>query len=341
MPPDRASELGLHLHRSGPDWQGLRRRTSHADPAGAGIEHAVVNAGQSSIAAIGHPPDREDGWSTSASTAPGSARSSCAIPRSPPRARAAVPMASGDRGYGDIIDPHAAGPIESTVTVIVRSSSATQADASSTRCRSCPSKRQACSKVPWRVAVWLSGDRDVGIHRDIGRQVSILQDSNCQRRRVGIADYRNYDCGADQLAMLAIVAIYLGILQGAARRPDSLGSRNPFLQALAISTVVVPGANPPRFGTRSEEGYRLYVEIEAASAAAFKPIAVCRRDHQAPLPAVPERLAQQGQRRCAADDRGKWPHIRTNWVTRNKDVLQVQSILAAVARGTAKRSSGS
>ncbi len=42
------------------------------------------------------------------------------------------------------------------------------------------------------------------------------------------------------------------------------------------------------------------------------------------LPAAQiERLAQQGTPVRVAEDRGKWPHIRTNWVTRNKDVLQV------------------
>ena len=36
-----------------------------------------------------------------------------------------------------------------------------------------------------------------------------------------------------------------------------------------------------------------------------------------------EPLAQRAKVVRVAEDRGKWPDIRTNWVTRNKDVLQV------------------
>ena len=43
----------------------------------------------------------------------------------------------------------------------------------------------------------------------------------------------------------------------------------------------------------------------------------------AQLAALRRRLAPLNARVLALDERGKWPHIRTNWVTRNNDVLQV------------------
>jgi len=101
--------------------------------------------------------------------------------------------------------------------------------------------------------------------------------------------------------------------------------RIPPREALGISTLVVPAAQPAAIRSALERGYRVYVEIEAASAATFKPIAgIAGVIVKGALPAAQvERLTQQGTAVRVADDRGKWPHIRTNWVTRNKDVLQV------------------
>jgi hypothetical protein len=101
--------------------------------------------------------------------------------------------------------------------------------------------------------------------------------------------------------------------------------RIPPPQALGITTLVVPAAKPAAIRAALEQGYRVYVEIEAASAGTFKPAAgIAGVVVKGALPAVQvERLAQQGTPVRVADDRGKWPHIRTNWVTRNKDVLQV------------------
>ena len=137
---------------------------------GAGIEHAVVNAGQSSIAAIGHPPDRE-GWMVDLGvdgTGLGQIElrdSSISTSR-----QGRVPMASGDRGYGDIIDPTRGRPIESTVTVIVRILSATQADALSTTLLLLPIEegKKVLEGFPGASAVWLSVSGDVvAMHRDI------------------------------------------------------------------------------------------------------------------------------------------------------------------------------
>jgi FAD:protein FMN transferase len=137
---------------------------------GAGIEHAVVNAGQSSIAAIGHPPDRS-GWMVDLGvdgTGLGEIElrdSSIATSR-----QGRVPIASGARGYGDIIDPARGRPVESTVTVIVRIGSATQADALSTTLLLLPIEegKRVLEGFPGAAAVWLSATGDVmAMHRDI------------------------------------------------------------------------------------------------------------------------------------------------------------------------------
>jgi thiamine biosynthesis lipoprotein len=137
---------------------------------GAGIEHAVVNAGQSSIAAIGHPPDRA-GWMVDLGvdgTGLGEIElgdSSISTSR-----QGRVPLASGDRGYGDIIDPARGRPVESTVTVIVRILSATQADALSTTLLVLPIEegKRVLEGFPGAAAVWLSATGDViAMHRDI------------------------------------------------------------------------------------------------------------------------------------------------------------------------------
>jgi len=101
--------------------------------------------------------------------------------------------------------------------------------------------------------------------------------------------------------------------------------RIPPREALGIVTLVVPAAQPDAIRTALEQGYRVYVEIEAAKAGTFTPIAgIAGVIVKGALPAVQvERLTQQGTPVRVADDRGKWPHIRTNWVTRNKDILQV------------------
>ena len=99
----------------------------------------------------------------------------------------------------------------------------------------------------------------------------------------------------------------------------------PSPQALGISTLVMPAAQEQGIKQALAQGYRVFVEIDAAKAAAFSPIegiagVIVKGTIASDLR---ERLAQRAKVVRVADDRGKWPHIRTNWVTRNKDVLQV------------------
>jgi hypothetical protein len=99
----------------------------------------------------------------------------------------------------------------------------------------------------------------------------------------------------------------------------------PSPQALGISTLVIPAAQEQGIREALARGYRVYVEIDAATAPAFAPIdgiaGVIVKGTLAPDRR--ERLAQRARVVRVAEDRGKWPHIRTNWVTRNSDVLQV------------------
>jgi thiamine biosynthesis lipoprotein len=139
---------------------------------GAGIAHAVVNAGQSSITAIGRPPDRA-GWLVDLGvdgTGLGQIElrnSSIATSR-----QGRVPLRDGEPGFGDIIDPARGRPIESTVTVVVRAASATHADALSTTLLVLPiaEGKRVLEGFPNAAAMWLSSTGEViDRHRDVRR----------------------------------------------------------------------------------------------------------------------------------------------------------------------------
>ena len=99
----------------------------------------------------------------------------------------------------------------------------------------------------------------------------------------------------------------------------------PSPQALGISTVVIPAAQTQGIALALAQGYRVFVEVGADGAATFSPIdgiaGVIVRG--TPAADVRAQLARRAKSVRVADDRGTWPHIRTNWVTLNKDVLQV------------------
>jgi thiamine biosynthesis lipoprotein len=141
---------------------------------GAGIEHAVVNAGQSTIAAIGHPPDRA-GWLLDLNVdGSGLGRVELTDGSISTSRQGHVPLRAGGLAYGDIIDPSRGRPIESTTTVIVRASSATQADALSTTLLllSIDEGKRVLEGFPGASALWMSADGKVlGRHRDVGAPV--------------------------------------------------------------------------------------------------------------------------------------------------------------------------
>jgi FAD:protein FMN transferase len=138
---------------------------------GAGIEHAVVNAGQSTIAAIGHPPDRA-GWLVDLNVdGAGLGKVELTDGSISTSRQGHVPLREGGMAYGDIIDPTRGRPIESSTTVIVRATSATQADALSTTLLLLPldeGRRVLEEGFPRASAVWISADGKVlGRHRDV------------------------------------------------------------------------------------------------------------------------------------------------------------------------------
>ena len=104
----------------------------------------------------------------------------------------------------------------------------------------------------------------------------------------------------------------------------------PSRQSLGITTLVIPATNPAAIGRALGEGYRVFAEVEAAGiataklpAAGLSGVVVRGAASAAQLTALGQRLKPSGARVIALEERGKWPHIRTNWVTRNNDVLQV------------------
>ena len=124
-------------------------------------------------------------------------------------------------------------------------------------------------------------------------------------------------------AILALLALSPAVSAETLVRWDLAAVPSP--QALGISTLVIPAAQEQGIKQALAQGYRVFVEIDAAKAAAFSPIegiagVIVKGTIASDLR---ERLAQRAKVVRVADDRGKWPHIRTNWVTRNKDVLQV------------------
>lgn len=101
----------------------------------------------------------------------------------------------------------------------------------------------------------------------------------------------------------------------------------PSPHSLGISTLVVPAKNTTAIKSARDQGYRLYVQIDAADLAGFvAPPGVGVLVSGRPSPAQLKQLRQRvgaTRRVVALDERGKWPHVRSNWVTKNNNVLQV------------------
>ena len=100
--------------------------------------------------------------------------------------------------------------------------------------------------------------------------------------------------------------------------------------ALGVFTLVIPAESGEARARALAQGYRVYVEVEAAALPGFKPpagplagVLVKGTPRPALLRQLRAGLAPRGARVRVVDDRGKWPHIRSNWVTRKEDVLQV------------------
>jgi thiamine biosynthesis lipoprotein len=139
----------------------------------SGIRHAVINAGQSTIAAIGHPPDHE-GWPVAVG-ANDAARDEIELRNSSlsTSRQARVPLGGGERGYAGIIDPARGRPVESSMTVVVRSASATESDALSTTLLllSPDEGKRVLESFPRASALWISADGTIAASHHEARPV--------------------------------------------------------------------------------------------------------------------------------------------------------------------------
>ena len=133
----------------------------------------------------------------------------------------------------------------------------------------------------------------------------------------------------------AAPVLFVPRLRALRRRSWSGGIRIRSLrrESLGISTLVVPAKNTAAVRSALAQGYRVYLEVEAAALAGFAPPAdrlagVVVKGHGVSARScrqLRQRLASRGIRVLALEERGKWPHIRTNWVTNENEVLQVSS----------------
>jgi hypothetical protein len=105
--------------------------------------------------------------------------------------------------------------------------------------------------------------------------------------------------------------------------------RVPSPGSLGLSSIVLPADKETAIRHALSQGYRVLVEIDAASVDTMAPVkGVAGMLVSGSLPDVrlqqlARRLDAPGARAARLDLRGTWPHIRTNWVTLNNGVLQV------------------
>jgi hypothetical protein len=104
----------------------------------------------------------------------------------------------------------------------------------------------------------------------------------------------------------------------------------PSPQVLGVPALVVPAKNGASVREALAQGYRVYLEVDAGGLAkltlpklALAGVVVRGSAAGAQVSALEQRLAQLNVRVFVVDERGKWPHIRSNWVTKNNEVLQV------------------
>ena len=105
----------------------------------------------------------------------------------------------------------------------------------------------------------------------------------------------------------------------------------PPARALGISTVLVSGTDTTAVRQALAMGYAVFVDLRDAAVLANLPAdrlagAVVTGDASAEtVRAAERRLTAPGARVLRAESRGKWPHVRVNWVTTRNDVLVVSS----------------
>ena len=103
--------------------------------------------------------------------------------------------------------------------------------------------------------------------------------------------------------------------------------------SLGVGAVAIPASNEAAVGSAIRQGYRVWLELQPASLAGIRlpptgvaGILIAGGASAAQVQQVEKQIAARNLPVIALDERGKWPHIRTNWVTKNSsDVLQVTS----------------
>jgi hypothetical protein len=106
----------------------------------------------------------------------------------------------------------------------------------------------------------------------------------------------------------------------------------PSRESLGLSALLVSAKNSGALDAALAQGHTVYLELEAAGIAGFTPpsdrlagVVVKGTASPGQLSQLTKRLGSAGIRVLALEERGKWPHIRTNWVTKRNEVLQVSS----------------
>jgi hypothetical protein len=104
----------------------------------------------------------------------------------------------------------------------------------------------------------------------------------------------------------------------------------PSPQSLGIATLVVPAKSSTAVRNAISQGYRVFVEIEPSALAGFAPrdgvvagLVITGKVPAAELRQLRLRLKVPAHAVLTLHEGAKWPHIRTNWVTKNNEVLQV------------------
>lgn len=106
--------------------------------------------------------------------------------------------------------------------------------------------------------------------------------------------------------------------------------RVPAAEALAVRSLLVPIERTAAIRDAAQKGYRVYVEVDAGQLAALRVppaaeggVVVRGAATAAQLRRARSTLLRPGARLLTLDQRGKWPHVRLNEVTKRNDVLQV------------------
>lgn len=136
----------------------------------AGVRHAFVNAGGSSIAGIGHPPGR-DGWPVALGSAVARTTLLLRDGSISTSQQYRTPLALAGGSFGEILDPHTAAPADAPMTVSVTAPRAVVSDALDTALvlLSIDDGRRLLEHFQGVSAMWMSAAGDVkAVYREPG-----------------------------------------------------------------------------------------------------------------------------------------------------------------------------